>query len=113
MARKISAQESISKDDAPTISRMDASPDLNAIVEALRTIAVPLVTIDKASIYVVTETASEIHLHLSGAYAGCPGNGFVERALLGPIVKSASPKTALKVTSGLPIPAGARLLEPK
>jgi Fe-S cluster biogenesis protein NfuA len=81
------------------------------MLEELAKVVVPLVTIDNAEVYVVTATASEVHLHLAGAYSGCPGRALVERALLAPAVRNVFPKAKLKVTSGLPIPKEARRAE--
>lgn len=72
--------------------------------------ALPLITIDRADLYVVAESPSEVHLHLGGAYSGCPGVHFVKTHLLAPIVAEVAPKATLTVTSGLPIPKGARKL---
>jgi len=77
---------------------------------ALLDTAMPLINIDRAELYLVAESASDIHLHLGGAYSGCPGVHFVKTHLLAPIVAEVSPKATLKVTSGLPIPKGARKL---
>lgn len=83
---------------------------MDAIVSAMRDFVVPLLTIDKATIYVVEASPSRVHLHLGGAYSGCAGRVYVERGLLAPVVMSVMPKAALTVTSGLPIPAGAKLV---
>ena len=82
--------------------------DLEAV---LTSIAVPLIALDSAVLYLVAASADRVHLHLGGAYAGCPGNPFVERSLLAPLVLDVFPRATLTVTSGLPIPAGARRLE--
>ena len=92
-----------------TLAHVEAN---NELVTALRAIVLPLIAIDGGTIYVATASASEVHLHLAGNYAGCPGNGFIERSLLAPIVGSVLPKAKLKVTSGLPIPRDAQLLKP-
>ena len=82
--------------------------DLEAV---LTSIAVPLIALDSAVLYLVAASADRVHLHLGGASAGCPGNPFVERSLLAPLVLDVFPRATLTVTSGLPIPAGARRLE--
>jgi len=74
--------------------------DTDALIDELSRIAVPLITIDAAELYVITATPSEVHLHLSGTYSGCPGREFVERSLLAPIVREILPKATLKVTTG-------------
>lgn len=80
------------------------------LVTALRSLVVPLFAVDGGTLYVANATAAEVHLHLGGAYSGCPGNGFVERSLLAPVVATVLPKATLRVTSGLPVPAGAELI---
>lgn len=84
--------------------------EMDAIVSAVREFAVPLLTIDKATIYVVAVSASHVHLHLGGAYSGCAGRAYVEKGLLAPVVASVLPKATLTVTSGLPVPPGAKLI---
>lgn len=87
--------------------------DVRSLVSALEEIVVPLLVVDNATVYVVSATTSEVHLHLGGAYSGCPACPFVERSLLGPVVASVLPKASLRVTSGSPIPNGARLVTSK
>jgi hypothetical protein len=84
----------------------------DALLDVLAKVVVPLMTIDNAELYIVTATSSDVHLHLGGAYSGCPGREFVERSLLAPVVRDVFAKATLKVTSGSPIPEGARLLGP-
>ncbi|MDF2693489.1 MAG: hypothetical protein K0S65_1872 [Labilithrix sp.] len=79
-----------------------------ALVDLLRKVAVPLFVIDRAEIYVVAASPSEVHLHLGGAYSGCPGLEFVEHGLLAPLVADVFAKASLKITSGFPLPKDAR-----
>lgn len=74
----------------------------------LTNIAGPLVAADNASLYIVTASPEAVHLHLGGQYHGCPGNAFVERALLAPLVRDVYPRATLTVTSGLPVPEKAK-----
>lgn len=84
----------------------------NALENVLTTVAVPLITADEATLYVVSSSPTRVHLHLGGRYAGCPGNTFVEKSLLRPLVLEVYPNALVVVTSGAPIPAGAQRLEP-
>ncbi|WP_146646919.1 hypothetical protein [Labilithrix luteola] len=84
-----------------------AAEELEAL---LTSIVVPLVAIDSATLYVVTASSTRVHLHLAGAYSGCPGNAFVERTVLAPLVKQIFPSAELCVSSGVPIPPNAKLL---
>jgi Fe-S cluster biogenesis protein NfuA len=81
------------------------------LADALGKLVVPLVTIDEGTVHIVSATTEHVHLHLGGAYAGCPGNEYVERSLLAPIVRDVFPNASLKVTSGLPLPREARAVE--
>jgi len=83
-----------------------------ALAELLRTMAVPLMQLDEAKVYLVAASSSDVHLHLGGSYSGCPGVPYVERHLFAPLVAKIFPKAVLRVTSGRPLPTGARLLEP-
>ena len=87
---------------------MNDRPTLEAL---LTSIAVPLVKIDGGVLYVVDATPTRVHLHVGGAYFGCPGNPYVERSLLGPLVKEIFPTASLELTSGFTIPKEAKLLE--
>lgn len=86
---------------------------LAAFEDLLVSIAMPLLVVDNASLHVVLVTPTRVHLHLGGAYAGCPGNEFIERSLLAPLTREVFPSASLEVTSGLPIPAGAKALAAK
>lgn len=83
---------------------------MKALETSLTSIAAPLITLDQAELYLVVDSPERVHLHLGGAYAGCPGNTFVEQGLLAPLVREVYPHATLTVTSGLPVPAGAKLL---
>ncbi len=83
---------------------------MDVVIAALREFAVPLVALDSATLHVVAASASAVHLHLGGAYSGCAGRTFVERSLLAPVIASVLPSAALTVTSGYPLPPGAKLL---
>lgn len=90
----------------------DSNPkSYEALVDLLRTVAVPLTVLDEAELYVVSANEGDVHLHLGGSYSGCPGVPFVERHLLSPLVAEIFPKATLKVTSGLPLPTDALHLE--
>lgn len=84
--------------------------DSSALETLLTSIAVPLVTTDGAALYVVAASPTRVHLHLGGTYAGCPGNPFVEKSLLAPLVREVFPNASLEVTSGLPVPSTAKRL---
>lgn len=82
-----------------------------ALVDLLVSTAVPLVTIDKGELWLVNASAASVHIHLAGAYSGCPGVPYVERNLLAPLVKEVFPRATVTVSSGFPVPKGAKRLE--
>jgi Fe-S cluster biogenesis protein NfuA len=88
------------------------SPEAVKLTELLKQVAAPLITADKGELYLVKATAREVHVHLAGVYAGCPGVPYLERHLIAPLVADVFPKAELKVSSGLPQPKGAKRLEP-
>ena len=90
--------------------RRQLSDELRKELERL---ALPLLEIDDAELHMAASDANAVHLHLAGAYSGCPGVRYIESHLLAPIVKSVHPRAKLTVTSGYIIPAGAKRLAPK
>lgn len=88
------------------------SPEASKLTDLLKQVAAPLVDADAGELYLVKATAREVHVHLAGTYAGCPGVPYVERHLIAPLVLDVFPKAELKVSSGLPFPKGAKRLEP-
>ena len=88
------------------------SPEAAKLTELLKQVAAPLITADAGELYLVKASAREVHVHLAGSYAGCPGVPYVERHLIAPLVQDIFPKADLKVSSGLPMPKGARRVEP-
>jgi len=83
------------------------------LLGVLKKVVAPAVAVDKATLFLVSSTATDVHLHFGGAYSGCPGVPVLERSLLEPLVKAIAPNVKLKVTSGLPLPVGAKLVDPE
>jgi Fe-S cluster biogenesis protein NfuA len=77
-----------------------------------RDVLAPLVEADGGILYLVTVTADDVHLHLSGTCAGCPGSTFTRDRVLGPALVSVAPKAKLRLTTGVRIPDGALRIEP-
>jgi Fe-S cluster biogenesis protein NfuA len=84
---------------------------MDRVIEALSELAVPLVKADGGELYVVSVTAEDVHVHLAGTCAGCPGATITRERLLEPTVHGVSPKLAVKVTTGWRVPDGARKVE--
>lgn len=95
---------------------MSAAPSsdrsLTEVVRALAPFVAALVEADGGELYVVTATADDIHLHLTGTCAGCPGANMTRERLLEPAIVSVAPRAALKVTTGFRVPEGARKINP-
>lgn len=77
------------------------------VARALDDFAVALVKADGGEVYLVRATSDEVHLHLAGTCAGCPGATMTRERLLAPTVKSVLPKATLTVTTGWRVPEGA------
>jgi Fe-S cluster biogenesis protein NfuA len=72
---------------------------------------VPLVKADGGEVFLVALTSDDVHLHLSGTCAGCPGAAMTQKSLINPVVSSVLPKAAVKVTTGWRVPKGAEKIE--
>lgn len=81
------------------------------IFRACRDQVAPLVRADGGVLYVVAVSSDDVHLHLSGTCAGCPGATMTRDRLISPAVKALLPKAQLRVTTGWRIPEGARKVE--
>lgn len=87
------------------------APPEDAILRVLKEILGPLVRADGGEVYVVRADMEAVVLHLTGRYAGCPGNNVARRQVLEPALRSAAPKAQITITAGAIIPKGARVLE--
>lgn len=84
-----------------------ANPVDEKLLSALSAVVMPLVHADGGELYLVSGSAEEVHVHLAGTCAGCPGANFTQRHLIEPAVASVFAKASLKVTTGFRIPPGA------
>lgn len=80
-------------------------------LEAVWTLVVPLVEADGGEVYLVRQSATEVHVHLAGSCSGCPGTTLVEQHLFAPAFKRHAPKVTLKMTAGWRIPVGSARLQ--
>jgi Fe-S cluster biogenesis protein NfuA len=90
---------------------MDDRDATGPIVKALAELAVPLVHADGGELYLVSATVEDVHVHLTGTCAGCPGATMTRERLIQPTVNGVSPKATVKVTTGWHVPDGARKVE--
>jgi len=81
------------------------------VVKALSDLAVPLVKADGGEVYLVALTAEDVHVHLTGTCAGCPGASMTRERLFEPTVHGVAPKLQVKLTTGWRVPDGARKID--
>ena len=77
------------------------------ILKMCREILAPLVHADGGEMYLVSVSPEEVHIHLAGTCAGCPGASLTRDRVLEPALLSVAPKLAVKVTTGWIVPSGA------
>jgi Fe-S cluster biogenesis protein NfuA len=87
--------------------------DLGSLVSrALSELAAALVEADGGQLYLVSATPDDVHVHLTGTCAGCPGSTMTRERLLEPTVRGVAPKATVKVTTGWRVPDGAQKIDP-
>ena len=72
-----------------------------------RDVLAPLVRADGGQLYLVSVASDDVHIHLAGTCAGCPGASVTRERMLEPALRSAIPKLRLRVTTGWRVPIGA------
>jgi Fe-S cluster biogenesis protein NfuA len=87
----------------------DSPADL--VMKACREQFAPLVHADGGEIYLVAVTQDDVHIHLAGTCAGCPGAMMTRDRLLQPALQVLLPKAQLRVTTGWRVPEGAKRVE--
>jgi Fe-S cluster biogenesis protein NfuA len=88
-----------------------ADSPADMIFRACRDQLAPLVRADGGVLYLVAATQDDVHLHLSGTCAGCPGATMTRDRLISPAVRALLPKAQLRVTTGWRVPEGAKKVE--
>lgn len=78
------------------------------IERVLREVLSPIVKADGGEMYLVRWDGDDLHVHLAGACAGCPGSSLTADAILLPAVRSLAPKARVVVTTGFRVPEGAK-----
>lgn len=97
-------------DSTSSPSAGTTSGQATQVMKALGEFATALVRADGGDIYLVSASPEDVHLHLTGTCAGCPGATMTRERLLEPVVHGALPKATVKVTTGWRVPEGARRL---
>ncbi|HXN31655.1 MAG TPA: NifU family protein [Polyangiaceae bacterium] len=80
------------------------------IAKICREILAPLVRTDGGEMYLVTFEGDDLHIHLTGTCAGCPGVSMTGDKVILPALRTAAPKLRLVVTTGVNVPEGAEKL---
>ncbi len=96
--------------DSGTPESLEPPELFERVAAACRERVLPLVTADAGELYLVSVTVDEVHVHLAGTCAGCPGAVLTERHLIAPVVNEALPSATLRVTTGWRTPSGAQRL---
>ncbi|MGA3120125.1 MAG: NifU family protein [Polyangiaceae bacterium] len=69
-----------------------------------REVVGPLVKTDGGELHIVRFEGDDVHIHLSGACAGCPGASLTGNGIILAALRSAAPKVRLILTTGVRVP---------
>lgn len=95
-------------DAGPKIPGDEVEPVANdELKNALERVIAPMVESDEGELFLVEDSGKEIHLHLRGRFAGCPGNELVTEQVVRPLIHAIRPLAHVQVSSGAILPAGA------
>ncbi len=94
----------------PESTRRGPEGDREQITRICREILAPLVKTDGGRMYLVALHGDDVHIHLSGACAGCPGATMTGEKVILPVLRTAAPKVRVIITTGVKIPDGAEPL---
>ena len=87
------------------------STEYEAALRIVREVLAPLIRADGGSLYVLSGPENSVRLHLSGRYAGCPGNTLTRRRVIEPALRRVAPEIEIVITSGAIVPEGAERIE--
>jgi Fe-S cluster biogenesis protein NfuA len=80
------------------------------IAKVCREILAPLVRTDGGEMYLVRFDGDDLHIHLAGTCAGCPGASLTSDKVILPALRTAAPKLRVVLTTGVKVPDGAERL---
>jgi Fe-S cluster biogenesis protein NfuA len=80
------------------------------IARICREILAPLVRTDGGEMYLVSFDGDDVHIHLSGTCAGCPGAALTGDKVILPALRTAAPRLRVVITTGTKVPDGAEKL---
>ena len=75
-----------------------------------REILAPLVRTDGGEMFLLRFEGDDVHIHLAGTCAGCPGASLTGDKVILPALRTALPKVRLVMTTGIKVPEGAQKL---
>jgi Fe-S cluster biogenesis protein NfuA len=76
-----------------------------------REVLAPLIEADGGQMFLVSVSADDIHVHLTGTCAGCPGSSLTAETIIGPALAKLVPKSKLRLTTGWRVPPDAERIE--
>jgi Fe-S cluster biogenesis protein NfuA len=91
--------------EANAVSEIDGDP---TIIKLCRDVLSPLVVADGGVMFVVKASAEDVHLHLTGTCAGCPGASYTRDGVIAPAIRTVAAKARVVVTTGPRVPDGAK-----
>jgi Fe-S cluster biogenesis protein NfuA len=71
-------------------------------------ILAPLVESDGGEMYLVRIEEDDIHIHLTGTCAGCPGASITGDKVILPALRNAAPNLRIVLTTGIKAPEGSK-----
>ena len=77
------------------------------IAKICREILAPMVKADGGEMYLVRIDGDDVHIHLTGSCAGCPGASLTNDRVFLPALRAAVPKVRVLVSTGARVPDGA------
>lgn len=80
------------------------------LTKVCREVLAPIVKTDGGEMYLVRFDGDDIHIHLAGTCAGCPGASLTGDKILLPALRATAAKVRVIVTTGVKIPPGAEKL---
>jgi Fe-S cluster biogenesis protein NfuA len=82
-------------------------PVKDHIAKICRDILAPIVKTDGGELYLVRLDGDDVHIHLAGTCAGCPGASLTGDKVILPALRTAAPKARVVLTTGVKVPEGA------
>ncbi len=91
--------------EANAVIEIDGDP---TIIKLCRDVLSPLVVADGGVMFVVKASVDDVHLHLTGTCAGCPGASHTRDGVIAPAIRTVAAKARVVVTTGPRVPDGAK-----